>query len=137
MPPSRMLALSTFFPLCLAALAGCKTTVQQQGNRGVNASYSLMTLSSDLPGPTRVPAVIAAAEQVVRARGYTVDTSEATDESGRLVARPPRTTDAYPRLVVSAHSLAQGAHVEINYQPMGDQELSRSVLDGILQKLGM
>lgn len=133
---TRTLACLFVASLALAG-AGCKAQVRPQGERGIEATYSMTTLSTTLPEAARVPAVIAAAEQTVRARGYTVDASEATEDAGRLIARPPRTNDAYPRLVVTAHAAAGETRVEIKYQPLGDQDLSRSVLDGILTRLGL
>lgn len=133
---SRMLALAVL-PFALAALPGCKAQQRAQGERGLVASYSGFTLSADLPAEARVPAIIAATEQTVRARGYTVDAIETTEEAGRLIARPPRTNDPYPRLVVNVSASGDASRITLTYQPLGDQELCRSVLDGVLQRLGL
>lgn len=133
---SRTLALAVL-PLALAALPACKAQQRAQGDRGLVASYSGFSLSADLPAEARVPAVVAAAEQTLRARGYTIDSNESTEESGRLIARPPRTNDPYPRLVVGVTASGDASHITLTYQPLGDQELCRSVLDGILSRLGL
>lgn len=129
---------------CLAGLlaaglviGGCsKPHVAIQGTRGIEATYSLGTLSATLPHEATVPAVIAAADQTARARGYTVVSSAGTDERGRLVSRPPR-SDSFPRVVIAAARTGTGTRVTLEMQPMGDQDLCRSMLDGILQRLGL
>lgn len=118
------------------SLAGCRSRQAIQGEGGVVATYKLPTLSADLPDEARVPAVIAAAEQTVRARGYSVARSGATEERGELVCRPPRISD-YPTIQVRATRVAVGTRVAVRCEPFGDEHLSRSLLDGILVRLGL
>lgn len=117
-------------------LPGCSAVEKPQGSSSLTASYKLRTLSVTLPESARVPAVVAAAEQTVRARGYSVSKSTWTEETGVLVARPPRTGD-YPTITIQASAVTHGTHVELTVAPFGDQEMSRSVLDGTLQRLGL
>lgn len=124
--------------VALAGLLGsaCSPEVKTHGpNKDVEASYHQAALTTNLPVTARVPAVIAAADQTLRARGYAVQRSSATEDSGELVANAPRYNN-YPRVRVRAHSAANATQVEVKVEPFGDQELSRSVLDGILEKLG-
>jgi hypothetical protein len=126
-----------FVVVAALGVVGCaKPQVATQGSRGIEATYSLGTLKATLPMEATVPAVIAAADQSARARGYTVVTSTATDDRGRLVCRPPR-SDSFPRVVVVAFRMSTGTKVTIEMQPMGDQDLCRSMLDAMLQQLGM
>ena len=117
---------------------GCSTSeTQSQGpNKDVTATYSWRTLKADLPEQTRVPAVIAAADETLRARGYTVEKSSATEEMGEIIAHAPRYND-YPRLVLTSKRGASGTSVALVVEPFGDQELCRSVLDGVLQRMGL
>lgn len=116
---------------------GCSPVVKAHGRQGtVEATYARRTLSATLPASARVPAVIAAAEETVRARGYSVERSTATEEVGVLVARPPRTTD-FPVITIDADVVPGATRVRLTVSPFGDQEMSRSILDGTLQRLGL
>lgn len=122
--------------LALFGTAGCNRYPQMQGQTGVVAVYRYPTLTADVPETTRVPAVIAAAEETFRARGYSVLQSSSTEESGLVQALPPRTGD-YPRLTVVAVRVPSGTQIRISQEPYGSQELSRSLLDGVLARLGL
>jgi hypothetical protein len=123
--------------LLVAFAAGCSPQVKTQGtNETITAAYQGRTLKADLPAKARVPAVIAAADQTFRARGYAVQRSAATEEEGEIVANAPRYNNL-PRVVLSATRTATATSVKVTVEPFGDQELSRSVLDGVLQRLGM
>lgn len=118
-------------------LGGCtEASVRQQGARGVTATYQRATLISVLPEQVRVPSAIAAAESTFAARGYTVTDKRATEEAGHIRGIPPRTRD-FPKVSIDAARVAAGTRVEIYASPFGDEELSRSLLDGILQRLGL
>jgi len=116
--------------------AGCASERVPRGASGVESTYKLTTMSALAPDTARVPAVIAAAEAVVRARGYTVVRSESTEEAGRLIARPPRYKD-YPRVVLEARRMGGGTRVTVQVEPFGDRELSGSILDATLRRLGL
>lgn len=123
--------------LLAACLTGCKAQHTSVGRDGeVLATYKGTTLSANLPAEARVPAVMAAAEQVLRGRGYAIDQRRATEETGKLIARPPRSSD-FPRLVIEASAQGDRTFIELSFEPFGDQNLCRGVLDGILQRLGM
>ncbi len=124
------------FGVSLAFLGACSPVQRAQGSRGIVASFQRPTLSAQLPPEVRVPAVIAAADQVCRERGYSIVSNQSTEEAGRIVARPPRTGD-FPTIAIAASIHGEGTRIEVEVQPFGDQDWSRSVLDGILQKLGL
>ncbi|GJQ29923.1 MAG: hypothetical protein HBSAPP03_18070 [Phycisphaerae bacterium] len=119
-----------------ACLGACHPTAQQHGSTRITAAYRLPTLRATLPESARVPAVITAAEQTVRTRGYSVESVEVTEEAGKLVVRPPRTNDL-PKIVIQSHVEARATRVTLTVWPVGDEELARSVLDGTLQRLGL
>jgi hypothetical protein len=95
-----------------------------------------MTLRANLPTESRVPAVMAAAEQTLRNRGYTIVSSAATEEKGEIIAHPP-SSDRFPRVVIESSRGVSSTIVDVSVEPFGDQDLCRSVLDGMLQKLGL
>lgn len=115
---------------------GCQPAVRNQGQEGLLATYSMMTLTADLPERARVQAVIAAADAVVRSRGYGVELVRATEEEGSLLAIPPKSAGS-PRVWIHAARVEGGTRVRINPQPWGDEDVARSLLDGILARLGM
>jgi hypothetical protein len=143
-PPISTMSLtrSTSARLALAAalgaiaLAGCAPNYREQGSSGTLATYSGTTLSTNVPHDVRVPAVIAAADQVVRARGYAVDKTEATEEKGTLVCRAPRYNN-YPRVIITAERQDTATHVKLRVEPFGNEEQCRSILNGMLEKLGL
>lgn len=132
MKPTAIVAIAA------AALSGvaCSTHSRQQGQTRITAAYRMPTLTATLPESARVPAVIAAAEETVRVRWYSVSSNAATEEAGRLVVRPPRTNDL-PMLVIESRAEAHATRVTLTVWPNGDEELARSVLDGALQRLGL
>ena len=121
----------------LLLLAGCSSPMPvSQGQTNIMATYEYPSLSAVLPTQARVPAVIAAAEQTVRARGYAVLDLASAEELGKVVARPPRTSDI-PTVRIEAYRVFQWTKVVITFVPWGDNASSRSMLDGILQRLGL
>src|SRR5262245_36128212 len=127
--------------LSSALLTACSSQARTQGSNQdtvatYHATYRGWTLTTNLPAEARVPAVVAAAEQTLRARGYTITTSDSTEEEGEVVAHPPRTNNL-PRIVIASARGVSSTTVDMRVEPFGDQELCRSVLDGMLQRMGM
>jgi hypothetical protein len=106
------------------------------GASGITAAYAGRTLSAVLPPEIAVPAAVAAMEQTFRSRGYTIAKSTATGEQGQLLARPPRTT-TFPEVEVLVTSVVGGTRVAISNKPWGDEGLARSLMDSMLQRLGL
>lgn len=117
-------------------LGACEPIIRPQGASAISATYAYPRLEADLPDATRVPAAIAAADSTLRARGYSVEKSTSTEEAGVVRALPPRSSD-YPVVEVNATRTTSGTHVTIGVTPFGDENLSRSVLDGMLSRLGL
>jgi hypothetical protein len=122
--------------LIMIGFAGCAGIPKQSSSTNLSGVYRFGTFVAELPPEARVPAVIAAAEETLVARGYSVEGVSATEEAGRLIARPPRTTD-FPRLKFVARLYRSKTRVEVSFMPVSDEALCRSVLDGTLQRLGL
>ncbi len=137
-PTGRIYAMRVLFLFAsLAMLPACSTPIPvSQGRTNVMATYDMPHLSAVLPVEARVPAVIAAAEATVRARGYAVVDISSAEEIGKVVARPPRTSDI-PTVRIESYKVFQGTKVVVTFWPWGDNAASRSILDGILQRLGL
>lgn len=121
--------------LLLAACAS-KPVPLPQGRSMIMATYSAGELETTLPDAARVQAVMAAADQTFAARAYSIRSREATDEFGKIVALPPRSS-GYPRVIVTAQRVASGTRVVVEHSPWGDEASCRSMLDGILERLAL
>lgn len=120
-----------------AALFACSATPQRQGASGVEATYHFRTLSAQVPSDkARVGAVMAAATDVFTRRGYAIKSNEVTDYKGLIVGIPPRHTD-FPRVNFQASDFGDHTLIEVTCDPLGNEELSRSVLESVLARLGL
>lgn len=129
--------------MCLAGLAafsliqGCQSrpAATKSGERQ-SATYQGRTLSADLPSQVRVPSVAAAAEMALRHRGYAVTRSPTTEDYARVEGSPPQAGWG-ERIVIRARQSASKTRVEVVAQPLGDQRLSRALMDEMLVNLGL
>jgi len=133
---SSVLAICALTCLSLLAGVGCQSTPISMRAGTQTANYMGTTLSTRLPAETRVPSVIAATEQAMLARGYTIVESASTEEAGSIVGRPPR-YNTLPRMVVEAARRGDGVDLSLRYEPFGDREVCTAMLDAILRRLGM
>lgn len=131
----RTFLLIPLLAVC-ALLSACQTTYSshQLGEQRVVAKYTGRTLFAEVPSTIRVPAVIAAADDVVRARGYTVLRTESTEERGMLASVPPA-KDSIQQVVVRAETGDHGTAIRVSYEPFPDRQLCESIFDAILAKL--
>jgi hypothetical protein len=138
MDTRRMTRLSLLLAACLVGIwqGGCAHKPQYHGQRGLIGTYRAGTLSAILPAEARVPTVVAAGEQMFRDRGYTIVESNATEDAGRIIARPPRYS-SYPRMFMSVDLVESGTEVRFTYEPLGNEEVCRASLDALLRRLGM
>jgi hypothetical protein len=132
------LAVVVVAAIAATCVVGCSSPslALPQGRRMIMATYSAGELTATLPEQARVQAVGAAAEETMRARAYSIRYAEATEEMGRVVALPPNSS-GFPRVTVISRRAANGTNVSIEYAPWGDEATCRSVLDGILERLGL
>lgn len=122
-------------PLALIALAGCEATPKQQGSQSqLTATYRMGALSAVIPA--KVPAVMAAAEQTLRDRGYAIVSSASTTEQGGIVARPPSYNLGKTLKIDVASTATDETSITLSAQPW-DETLLRITLDRILARLGM
>jgi hypothetical protein len=132
---ARMSVVALSMMVALGACAS-KTMPLPQGRSMVMATYSAGELVTTLPEAARVGAVIAAADQTFAARAYSVQRREVTEESGKIIALPPRSS-GFPRVIVTAQRVANGTRVVVEHSPWGEEAVCRSTLDGILERLGL
>jgi hypothetical protein len=117
-------------------LAGCRGTSEPAGSsRDQEATYRRRTLSTDLPPQVRVPSVAAAAEMALRHRGYAVTRSPTTEDYARIEGEAPN-PGWCEKVVIRARQTPSRTRIEIIAEPLGDQTLSRAVLDEMLVALG-
>jgi hypothetical protein len=118
-------------------LGGCaRPIVGRHGQTGLEALYHGRTLTADLPLSVPVPSVAAAAEQHLRATGWTITASDVTNQRARVVARPPDDRLA-GRMEMVATREARTVHLMLEVEPFGSEAVSRSVLDGMVRRLGL
>jgi hypothetical protein len=97
--------------------------------------YQAKSLQSELPGSVPPQSVRAAAERTLSARGYTVTTSEATNDRARVVGRPPDGR-LFRRVVVGSSLSAGGTRVAVTIEPGGNETTAREILESMLTLLG-
>ncbi len=123
--------------LFAAWLAGCQSHPAPAGSdRQQVATYRGRTLSTDLPPQVRVPSIAAAAEMALRHRGYSVTHTPTTEDYARIEGEAPK-SGWCERIVIRARQTPSTTRVEVVAEPLGDQTLSRAVLDELLANLGM
>ena len=122
--------------LGLLGAAGCATQPRLQGHSEILASYSGRTLKAELPDRVRVPGSLAAAAGALVGRGYTIESREVTDDSGRIVARRPD-AGRLEKVVVRSRLTPRAVGISITLEPWGDEVLSRAILDDVLTRLAL
>lgn len=99
------------------------------------AIYLGDSLFAEIDPAIPVRSVVAAAELVLEQRGYTITAAEATADRGRVVARP-----SDPRLgrkvTVTARLGFASTNVAVNFNPGGNEAISRDIFERILTRLG-
>lgn len=124
----------------VGALVGCRSSEGYEGRSGVMATYRLGTLTSEAPDEVRVPAVIAAADAALRARGYGITSKQVTEDRGWIRARPPGATE--PEVIdledvtVWSRVSRNGTKIGVDVKPIRAEAQARAVLDDVLRRLG-
>lgn len=129
-------ALVVVVATALCGLTACQPREQYQGSQGLVATYRTGTLSVVLPPEVQVPQATAAAEKVFRDRGYTIEDQSGTEESMRIVARPPRYSSS-PRMVTRISNVGSGTRMAFSYEPLPNEEVCRATLEAVLRELGL
>jgi len=121
--------------IVVVALSGCEATPKQQGSQSqLTATYKMGALSAVVPA--KVPAVMAAAEQTLRDRGYAIESSASTTEQGGIIARPPAYNLGKTMKIDVASTANDETTISLSTNPW-DETLLRITLDRILARLGM
>lgn len=130
------LAVLTGAILAVAAAGGCQKSVGQHGReRDIEATYALRTLEAQLGPEIQVLTVSAAAEQALRARGYTVTRTRGGGDHARIEARAGG-EGSFDKVVIETWQGAGFTGVSVTREPWGDEAVSRALLDGVLRRLG-
>ena len=122
----------------MAVLPGCMSQPPSYGWHGrehIAAVYVNRSLQSQLPETVPPGSVRAAAERVLSARGYTITTSEATNDRTRVVARPSDSR-LFKRVIISSSLSAGGTRVGVKIEPGGNETTARDLLESMLTLLG-
>jgi len=128
--------LSIVLGLAAGLLGGCNAnSTYTATDRSQVATFRGRSLTADLPPEVRVPSVAAAAEITLRRRGYGVTRSQATEDFAKIEGEAPR-SGYCEYVVIRARQIPNGTRVDIVAEPIGDQTLSRSLLDEMLAGLG-
>ncbi len=138
-PPGAPRTMRGALAACLvlaSGLAGCAQHTAAGTDGSLTAAFSGRKLNIDLPGTVRVPAVVAAANEALRARGYTITASEADEARGRVVGEP-HGARLLEQVNVGVRADDGATVVSILYEPFGNQKKSRRILDDILGRLGL
>jgi len=101
--------------------------------RGVTSVYSLGRLEARVAAGTRVEAVVAAARQGLERRGYTIKELSSSRDEGYIKARGGRRGDT---VVVRSFNEFERTCIRVRVWPMSDREISLSIMDDVLARLG-
>ena len=124
----------------VAVLCGCSSSkppfTTHGSDRSIRATQSMRTLYATLPAHVRVNAVLAAAEQTLLARGYSVTRAALTSDAGTILAEPPQPSST-DQVKIRAYVYGSGTRIEITVKHWGDGDRARAILDDILRRLGL
>lgn len=118
---------------------GCKapsTDVDWHGQQELMAVYRTGTLHTTVPADVPVHSVIAAAEMELERRGYTITSTDSTDDRGHVIARP-EDGRSISKVNISARLTDEGTGISIRTYPGGHEHPSRDMLERILTRLGL
>lgn len=136
---TRNRTISAAFVVSALSLGACNPkrdpSYGWHGQEPVVAVYANKTLQTELPQTVPPQSVRAAAERLLRDRGYTITSSEATNDRTRVVARPPDSR-LFRRIVVGSSLGSGGTRLSVHIEPGGNETTSRDMLEGMLTLLG-
>ena len=126
--------------LVLAVLAGCagphEPLTSRHGSTGITSSYISGRLRAELPAGVDLPAAVCAVERSLESRGYDIRRAEVIETRGVVVSKPPG-GGFVDEVVVRLHDEPQATSVQIDVRPFGDPLRSQSILESMVDKLGL
>ncbi len=120
-------------------LCGCSAPQKEtswHGREKLMAVYTMGTLHTTVPPDVPVHSVIAAAEMALERRGYTVTSTDATDDRGHVVARP-NDGRGISKVSVTARLADDGTGISIRTYPGGHEHVARDIYERMLTRLGL
>ena len=128
--------LTLVLAVVLCVGGGCSESKAFQGAEGqVLATYSVRSLTADMPEGVRVRTAGVAAESALRARGYIITRANHGENQSRVEAATSA-DGMLDKTVVESWSTGYGTAVSVTVEPFGDEGASRAILDAMLARLG-
>ncbi len=103
------------------------------GESRLTSSYYVGRLTVELPPEARVESVVAASRSALQRRGYTIRRSEATGDSGCVIAGAPNDERS---VRVDARLIADSTRLRVRFEPWGDHAASTAIVEDVLSSLG-
>ena len=132
-----MLGVSCCLAFWVVFVGACQQTrtATHGQDRRVMAGFAFGTLTANLPQTVSVSQVHAAAESVLLDRGYSIEGSACTLDNARVRARS-RVDGRDETTTIAARVIPSGVRVAIEAGLLGDEAVSRALLDDLLARLG-
>jgi len=122
--------------LCAAAALAGACAPGWQGRTPIRASSLGQGLTSALPAETPIPAVVAAARDVLGERGLVVTESSSTLDHGRVLARPGY-TGAVREVSVTVDRARTNTRLRVAAGWGEGEAIERDVMEKILTRLAL
>lgn len=139
MPRSTHAPFIAIFIIAAATTApvGCTARARVESRPGITATYAFRTLHTELEPTVSVLTAIAAAEQALRARGYSITKSVSCEDKGLVVAKPPGASSRdLNKAVVESRVTKTGTSIQVRVEPFGDEAASYAIMDALLARIG-
>lgn len=117
-----------------AALSGCASEPYPLAGTSLTTTYELATLSATLPLSIDVLTAIAAADEVVAARGYVAVGRFASQTDARIRARFVGSREER-EIHIACSQTAEGTSLSIYMTPLGNRESSQLWMQDIVARL--
>jgi hypothetical protein len=133
--PTRPDPLATLAIALTALLPACSARVGLAGHGSTLASYSMGTLKAEVGPEVPILTAAVAAEQTLRARGYTVTQTETTDDRATVTAKWSN-AGYFDKAVIDSWITTTGTALAVRLEPFGDEPTSYAIMDDLLTRLG-
>jgi len=80
--------------------------------------------------------VVSAADATLRRRGYSIKSGATTEDRGEVCGEPAASSDA-ASVRVNAFVVPGATRIGVKVGWLGDETLSRAIVDEVLQRLGL